>query len=530
MDFTGKQPGKKTATSTGVSTIRGHVRKNPDRIAIINGDINRTYKELWERAAMLANAMLDAGVKKYDPVITYMPNTFHYIEIMVATEMIGCPITLGNYRLTGDEISYQINDCRAAVVFVYPDLLGTISGLRDKLTTVKYVVVTGGTDAEGAELYESFLSKGSTEPPKIQVDPEDLNMLFYTSGTTGKPKGAARTMYCNYNTSISTIIELGIRREDTLLVVAPMYAAATTGYIISTLLAGGTMVIAPAFVPEETLKLIDTMKPTFVFMVPIMFDWMLSLPADTVAKYDLSSIRLAVSCGAPMHTSIFQKMYDNFKNAEVINMLGCSELGFVTAISADEWLNKGKANSIGKPIFDMELKIVAEDGKEAAQGEIGLLYGRSPQNFDGYWYNPDGTRESFLDPEWGTVGDMARMDEDGYYYLVDRAKDMICSGGTNIYPAEIETVLLQMEGVADVGVIGVPDDKWGEQVKAIVVLKDGYTITEEEIISFCREKLAGFKVPKSVDYTDVIPRNPIGKMLKKDLRKKYWEGRDIFIS
>ncbi|HOP63924.1 MAG TPA: AMP-binding protein [Spirochaetota bacterium] len=530
MDFNGKQPGKKTATNTGISTVRGHVRKYPDNVAIINGDITMTYSELWERVLKLSNAMLNMGMTKNDPVITYMPNTYHYIEIMLASEMTGCPITLGNYRLTGEEIAYQVNDCRAAIIFVHPDLYPAIAEIRGRLKTVKHIVVIGGEDTNESEAYETFIAKGENSEPVVDVEPEDINMLFYTSGTTGKPKGAARTMYCNYNTSISTALELGIQRSDKLLVVAPMYAAATTGYIISTVIVGGTLIIAPAFIPEESLKMIHETRPTFVFMVPVMFDWMLSLPAETIAKYDLSSVRLAVSCGAPMHTAIFQKMRDNFKNAEVINMLGCSELGFVTRISAEEWLDNGKANSIGKPIFDMELKVVSEEGAEMKPGEIGLLYARAPQTFSGYWHNPEGTKEAFLDHEWGTVGDMARMDDDGYYYLVDRAKDMILSGGTNIYPAEIETVLLQMEGIADVGVIGVPDEKWGEQVKAIVVLQKGYDLKEKEIIEFCRDKLAGFKVPKSVDYIDAIPRNPIGKMLKKDLRKKYWEGKDVFIS
>ncbi len=530
MEFTGKQPGKKTATNTGTSTIRGHVRKHPESIAIINGDVTMTYGRLWQRVVKLANSMLDKGLTKNDPVITYMPNTFHYIEIMLATGMTGSPITLGNYRLTGDEISYQVNDCRAAIIFVHQDLYPVMANMRENLKTVKHIVVIGGQEHDGAESYESFLEKGKDTEPAVGVEPEDLNMLFYTSGTTGKPKGAARTMYCNYNTGVSTAIELGLKRTDRLLVVAPMYAAATTGYILGTLTAGATHIIAPAFVPEEALKMIHETKPTFVFMVPVMFDWMLSLPAETMAKYDLSSVRLAVSCGAPMHTAIFQKMHDSFRNAEVINMLGCSELGFVTRITSEEWLHKGKANSIGKAVFDMELKIVSEDGIVMKDGEIGLLYGRSPQTFSGYWHNPEGTKEAFLDHEWGTVGDMAKRDEEGYYYLVDRAKDMILSGGTNIYPAEIETVILQMEGIADVGVIGVPDEKWGEQIKAIVVLKKGCDVKEDEIISFCRNKLAGFKVPKSVDYIDVIPRNPIGKMLKKELRKKYWEGRDIFIS
>ena len=309
-----------------------------------------------------------------------------------------------------------------------------------------------------------------------------------------------------------------------------MYAAATTGYAFTTLSAGGTLFIAPAFIPEDTLRLIDTYRPTFLFMVPIMYDWMLSLPKATIAKYDLSSIRVVLACGAPMHTSIFEKMAEHFKTVEIYNMLGASELGFVSLISADEWLNKGKAGSIGKPIFDVEMKIVSKDGKEVEPGEVGLLYCRTPQILDGYWYNEEGTRKAFLDHEWATVGDMACMDLDGYFYLVDRAQDMIVSGGTNIYPAEVEGVILQMEGIADVGVIGVPDEKWGEQVKAVVVLKKGTSLSEEAVISFCKQRLAGFKVPKSVDYVDSIPRNPVGKMLKKDLRERYWKGKDVFVS
>jgi long-chain acyl-CoA synthetase len=438
-------------------------------------------------------------------------------------------VTFGNYRLRGDEIAYQVNDCRAAVVFVYADLLPVLSNMKERLTTVRHIVVIGSTSGDVVN-YEEFLNSGSETEPDIEVLPEDLQFLFYTSGTTGRPKGSARSMYSDYSVGVSTCMALRLKNDDTFLVVAPMYAAATTGYVLTILAAGGTLFIAPAFVPEETLRLISAYRPTFLFMVPIMYDWMLSLPKETVAKYDLSSIRVALACGAPMHTSIFEKMVAHFKTTEIYNMLGASELGFVCLISADEWFNKGKANSVGRPMFDVEMKIVSTDGKEVEPGEVGLLYCRAPQIFDGYWYNEDGTREAFLDHEWVTVGDIARMDSHGYFYLVDRAKDMIVSGGTNIYPAEVEEVILQMEGIADVGVIGVPDEKWGEQVKAVVVLKKGYSVSEEEVISFCREHLAGFKVPKSVDYVESIPRSPIGKMLKKDLRKKYWEGRDVFVS
>ena len=529
MNYIGRHPGRKTVTNNGLSTIRGHVRKNPNNLAVRTENSSLTYLDLWQRATKLANSMLAKGIKKGDSVITYMPNCPEYTEVMLASQMIGAPFTFGNYRLKADEIAYQINDCRALIVFVNADLLPNVTSVKEQLPTIQHIVVIGQTSEDFLK-YEDFVNSGSDEEPDVEVLPEDLHVLFYTSGTTGRPKGAARSMYCDYSAGISTIIGLGLNSDDTFLVVAPMYAAATGGYVSTTLLAGATLFIAPAFIPEDTLRLIHTYRPTFLFMVPIMYDWMLSLPKETLAKYDLSSVKIVVACGAPMHTSIFEKMIANFKTKQIYNMLGASELGFVSLISADEWLNQGKAGSIGRPMFDVDMKIVSKDGKEVPQGEVGLLYCRTAQILDGYWYNEEGTKEAFLDDEWATVGDLARMDSDGYFYLVDRAKDMIVSGGTNVYPAEVETVILQMEGIADVGVIGVPDEKWGEQVKAVVVLKKGYSISEEKIISFCKDRLAGFKVPKSVDYTDSMPRSLIGKLLRKDLKTKYWNGKDVFVS
>lgn len=530
MNFVGRQPGRKTVSSSGFNSIRAHVRTTPDKVAIRTENTYLTYKQLWRRATKLANTMAAEGIKKGDLIITYMANCPEILEAVLAADMIGSPMTFGNYRLKSEEIAYQINDSRAAVVFVQAELLPALLKMKETLTTVKHIVAVGDKTFGDIENYEDFLNRGAETEISVESSPEDLRSLFYTSGTTGRPKGAARSNYSDYSMAVSTSITLGVTSNDMFLVVAPMYAAATSGYLYCTLVVGGTLFIAPAFIPEDSLRLIHTYRPTFVFMVPIMYDWMFSLPRETLDKYDLSSIRIAVSCGAPMHTPIFKKMAANFKAASIYNMLGASELGFISVITADEWLNGGKENSIGKPVFDLEMKIVNEDGKEVAPGEVGLLACRSPQILDGYWYNEEGTKEAFLDHEWATVGDMARADNQGYIYLVDRAKDMIVSGGTNIYPAEIEGVILQMEGIADVGVIGIPDEKWGEQVKAVVVVKKGHTVTEEDIINFCKDKLAGFKVPKSVDYIDIIPRNIIGKMLKKDLRKKYWEGRDVFIS
>lgn len=532
MDFIGKQPGKTTLTSNGLTTIRGHVIKRPHQIALQTETFSETYAEMWQRCTQMANALLDKGFKKPDLAITYMPNCYQYVEIIVACVMANLPLSLGNYRLTPEEIIYQINNSGAKIIFTQAEQYEMIKPLLDRLPTVQEVIVISDEKIEGVLNYEELIAGGSQEETNQDLQLEDMHLLFYTSGTTGKPKGAVRTLYCDYNMAVSTAIELGVSRDDTLFVAAPMYAAATAGYVYCTLLVGGTISVTPAFIPEDSLRLIEKFKATFVFMVPIMFKWMLALqPQEILDKYDLSSVRLAVSCGATMHSDIFQAMVDKLPNAKCVNMLGVSELGFVTAITSDEWFGLKKEGSIGKGSFDIDMKIVDLEGNEVTEpGGIGVLYVKSPATFNGYWQNPQGTEESFLDDQWCSVGDMARFDEDGYYFLVDRAQDMIVSGGTNIYPAEVEKVIMEIEGIADVGVIGVPDDKWGEAVKAIVVLKPEHQVSEEEIIAYSRQHLAGFKIPKSVDYIDTIPRNAAGKMLKKDLRKPYWEGKDTFIS
>lgn len=531
MEFIGKQPGRKTMTSNGLTTIRGHVKKRPDKIALKTESFSETYAEMWRRCTQLANALLTKGLQKPDLMITYMPNCYQFVEVLLASLMAGLPLSFGNYRLTPEEIIYQINNSEAKVIFLQQEQYEMIAPLLDRIPTIKEIVLISDRQTDGVLNYEALIATGSQEEVKAEVLPDDLHLLFYTSGTTGKPKGAVRTMYCDYNMAVSTAIELGVNRDDVLFVAAPMYAAATAGYVYCTLIAGGTICIAPAFIPEDSLRLIDLFKPSFVFMVPVMYKWMLSLPPEVMAKYDLASVRLAVSCGAPMHSDIFKMMADKFLKAKCVNMLGVSELGFVTAITAEEWFGLKKEGSIGKGIFDMDLKIIDEKGNEVVEpGGIGVLYACSAATYDGYFHNAEGTRGSFLDHEWCSVGDMARIDEDGYIYLVDRAQDMIVSGGTNIYPTEVESVIMMLEGVADVGVIGVPDEKWGELVKAVVALKPGCTVCEEEIIAHCRQYLAGFKIPKSVDYIDIIPRNAVGKMLKKDLRKPYWEGKDTFIS
>jgi long-chain acyl-CoA synthetase len=293
------------------------------------------------------------------------------------------------------------------------------------------------------------------------------------------------------------------------------------------MLSGGTIGIVPSFVPDKIFSYIEKYRATWMFMVPIMYDWMLMTPEDVRNRYDISTLRHVTSCGAPLHNTTAVKMIECFKSAEVSNWLGASEFGFISRFSYRDGLKE--EGCIGKAIFDLELKIFDENGNPVKKGESGILYGRGFSMWEGYLNKPEATREAYLDHEWGTVNDIVRLDEDGNFYIVDRKNDMIISGGINIYPAEIENVLKKHNDVADLAVIGVPDDKWGESVKAVVVKKAGSTVTEDELIDFCKKELAGFKLPKSIDFIDQIPRSFVGKSLKKELRKKYWEGRNTAI-
>ena len=327
---------------------------------------------------------------------------------------------------------------------------------------------------------------------------------------------------------MTVCVEWKIRSGDVQLGVAPMYHAGPCAWLCTTLVSGGTLVVLPAFHPLKILEAIQSHNVNWMMMVPVMYDRMLEVCEKILGQFDISSLRTLISGGAPLHTATKLKIKQAFPAQELNEFYGSTELGVSATLKDQDQLKKER--SIGKPLQDLELMIVEKDGTPTPLGDVGLLYSRGLGGFRGYWNNPEATRQAFLDHEWGTVGDLARQDDKGYYYIVDRASDMIITGGVNVYPVEIEEVLYTMDGVQDSAVIGVPDSDWGEAVKAVVVLRKGASLTEEGLIQFCKENMAGFKVPKSVDFVTAIPRLPTGKILKRELRKKYWGNKAVRIS
>ncbi|MBI2877015.1 MAG: AMP-binding protein, partial [Candidatus Tectomicrobia bacterium] len=290
---------------------------------------------------------------------------------------------------------------------------------------------------------------------------------------------------------------------------------------------GGTVLIKDKFEARDALKTIQDEKVTTGFIVPTMYNLMMTLPQEELKSYDVSSMRVIISAAAPLHTKTKEWILDYFSNASLSEAYGATELGICTNLKHRD--QRRKIRCVGQGVFGYEMKLLDEDGNPVKQGEPGILYATGPCMLDGYYKNPKATEENSAGP-WFTVGDIVKEDEEGYYYVVDRKSDMVISGGVNIYPVEIDNCLMSHPKVADVAVIGVPDELWGESLKAFVVLRPGETCTAEELIEHCRQNLAPYKKPKSVDFVPELPRNPSGKILKRVLRDQFWKGQESGVS
>jgi long-chain acyl-CoA synthetase len=517
--------GKKNFSDDVISSIRMNVAKNPENIAVIFEDTKLSWTDVWERSNCLANGLIDLGLQQHDRVLIFLPNCLEFPETILGINKAGGIVTGGNVKLTGAEIAYQLNDSNArAIILKGPEELETILEIKDKVPALDHIIMIDDKKMDDVYNYYNLISDNQPTEPDIKKSSDDVHLLMYTSGTTGKPKAAARTYKCDYHMANSVCRETALSSDDVYLAVAPMHAAASMGYLLAAMMSGGTIAIVPGFVPDQLFAQLEKTKTTWTFMVPIMYEWALKLPDEIRNAHDISNVRCFITCGAPLSNATAIKLVKSFPDIEISNWLGASEFGFISKYICSE--NMPQEGCVGKPFFDLELAVFDSDGKKAAVNEPGVLYGRGYSMFEGYLNKPEATEKTFMDHEWGTVEDIAMLGADGNFYIVDRKKDMVITGGMNVYPVEVENTLMHHLAVEDVAVIGVPDEKWGESVKAFVVLARDAGTSEEEMIGYCRENLAGYKTPKSVEFIDAIPRSPIGKALKNKLREKYWEGRN----
>lgn len=500
------------------------VNKYPDRIAIISEKKRFSYKALNRRVNQLAQAMRQYGLKKGDRVAIMFFNTYQFAEIYFATIKMGALITPVNFRFVEEEIEYIVNNSESSFFFFAKEFQETITSIYQRLHTVKNFVGVNVGKEDFAHDYESFLSLGESYEPEVDIGESDPCQIMYTSGTTGKPKGAVITHGNVLWNLMNTILGREDHPGETSLIIGPLYhTAALNNHFTIQVALGGTSILVKKFDPEIVLQYIEKEKVNVVSGSPAMYNLLLQYP--TLDHFDTCSITKCTAGSAILPQEIKERLLEVFPKATgIYDVYGCTEASpTITILSGRDSFRKH--GSVGPPVPFLQARIVNEDGRPLPPNQIGELVCQGPNVMQGYYKNEEATKEAVKDG-WLYTGDLATADEDGYLYIVDRKKDMIVSGGENIYPREIEEVLFRHPAIADVAVVGIPDSIWGETVKAFIVLKHGKIVDEQEVIDFCKSHLASYKKPRAIEFVSSIPKNPSGKPLKRLLKERDRKGGD----
>jgi acyl-CoA synthetase (AMP-forming)/AMP-acid ligase II len=498
--------------------LQNSAGKYPEKTALVSDEGRWTYKELNQRTNRLAGAMLNAGLKKGDRIAILLYNSRYFVEAYFAAVKIGLVVAPVNFRLTGAEIAYVLNDAQPRLLVYGPEFENTLQSVHDQLVSIRDFISPQNTASSLAVDYEEFLSGGAPDiaGAAFRVCENDPCQLMYTSGTTGKPKGATLTHRNVLWNLYNTIWAREDKTDERAIIVGPLYhTAALNNHLTIQIALGGTSIVLRKFEPESLLKTIEKEKATIVSGAPAVYNMLLQHPRAHL--YDTRSITKCTSGSDKLPMAIKKKLLKFFPNIRgVYDVYGLTEASpGITILNAVDSLRKD--GSVGKILPFVDARIVDEEDNSVPPGEVGELICRGPNVMQGYHRKPQATRES-LKNGWLYTGDLARMDDEGFVYIVDRKKEMIVSGGENIYPREVEEVIIRHPSVADVVVIGAPHPRWGETVKAFIALKEGHTVDETEIIEFCKENLASYKKPTSLVFVPKIPRNPSGKALKRVLR------------
>ena len=499
----------------------------PNKTAIICGNSNITYKELNERVLRFANALFNMDVKNGDRVAVLQDDSIEVIELYFAIPMLGAIYVPLNIKLVSREIVTILNDAEASTLVFGVNYSGEIDSIIPKLKYLKnYICI--GDNPKFATNYEELINNSSSIEKEFEVDDDDAAYLIYTSGTTGSPKGALLTHRNMFSNCMACLSVLNIDQDDVFLNLLPLYYMGGLGYVLPRILVGATIIVQGKFIPSMVLKTIEAKNITSTFIVPAMAIFILESPDRS--KYKYSSLKTVGYSGAPMPVEILKKAMKMFQ-CDFVQIYGLTELSCacITYLSPKDHILDGspkvvaKLESAGRISPTADFKILDKHGYDVRHGEVGEIVVRGQLVCKGYWKQPEMTAKAF-EQGWFHTGDLGKLDDDSYLYLVDRNKDMIISGGENIYSKEIEEILYKHPAVLEAAVIGVPDIKWGEAVKAILVQKPDMSVTEEEIIEFCKGQLARFKKVKSVEFVENLPRTHTGKIQKNVLREKYWKG------
>jgi len=516
------------APATLADMVRAQAKARGKTVAFEFEGRRTSFAEFDILTNRVANGLKALGVKRQERIAYLGKNSDFFFELLLGAMKANVVMAPVNWRLAAPEIAYIVADCKAPVLFVGPELVEQVRAIRSQLPDLSTVITTEGGAAEWQD-YASWRDAQSADDPAVEISRQDVAIQLYTSGTTGKPKGAMLS-----HANLLNLIETGDgekpqwnrwTEQDVSLVAMPIFHIGGSGWGLLGLYHGAKGLIAREFDPTKVLDFIEHSKITKLFMVPAAMQFVVRQPR--ARQVDFSNLKYMLYGASPIPAALLKECIEVF-GCGFVQLYGLTETtGTIVALPPEDHVEGlDRMRSAGKALPGIELAILDSEGKRLPPGEVGEIATRSGSNMVGYWNLPDATARTIGRDGWLRTGDAGYMDKDGYLYIHDRIKDMIISGGENIYPAEVESAICDHPDVAEAAVVGIPDETWGEAVKAIVVLKPGKQASASDIINFTRTRIAGFKTPKSVDFMNALPRNASGKILRRNLRDPYWAGKD----
>ncbi len=504
------------------SLLRRTARKHPDRVALVSQEGKRlTYRDFEDLSNRFANGLLRLGIKKNDKIALLSLNSNEQLIAFFGIFKMGGILVPINARLATAEMAWILEHSESTCMIFSHDFQVRHEALQSQPLELRTHIVIGDKASSGEVVtFEEVLDQGGGEEPPVEVLGDDVALLVYTAGTTGRPKGVLLT----HNSAIWNCVNWahsGTYREgDLVLQVFPLYHMAAIGNVLTYIYMAGTNHLKKTFDPKECMETIGRERINRWAAAPTVFNMLLQLPG--IDLYDTSTVTLLGSGAAIMPVETRRRIRSVFPKARLFDNYGMTEAaGGITTLGPED--AERKEASVGKPLISVEMLVVDDNDRPVPPGEVGEVVFRGNNLMKGYYKDPQATEEA-MRGGWMHTGDLGRLDEEGFLYVVDRKKDMIITGGENVYPREVEEVLYAHPNIAEAAVIGVPDPKWGEAIKAVVTLKSDKTISERELIDFCRERIAGFKCPKSVEVVQELPKNPAGKILKRTLREDHAKG------